>query len=190
MLALSSVKIFTSESVVGPRDADGMIRSSFFASFPERGSHLRISTYIVTAAGIGRMDAAFVAEDITTVVSSAIGSVLSNASYTPNKTKDWSNSIIQSSLKGLQSLNRPYKYCLTVTLMQKNGAGLVSAASVYWDPTKDGVCKVSWENETMHCVVVVFGVSVNVDDAPEDYLFEGDGACAKKVDSIAAEAEM
>ncbi len=135
-------------------------------------------------------DAAFVAEDITTVVSSAIGSVLSNASYTPNKTKDWSNSIIQSSLKGLQSLNRPYKYCLTVTLMQKNGAGLVSAASVYWDPTKDGVCKVSWENETMHCVVVVFGVSVNVDDAPDDCLFEGDAACAKKVDPIAAQAEM
>ena len=119
----------------------------------------------------------FVADDISTVVSSAIGSVLGNASFTSDKIKDWSNSIIQSSLKGLQSLNRPYKYCLAATLMQKNGAGLVSAASVYWDTRKDGVCKVSWENETMHCVVAVFGVSTNVDDASDD-LFLGDAAAA------------
>ena len=117
----------------------------------------------------------FVVDDISTVVSSAIGSVLGNASFTSDKTKDWSNSIIQSSLKGLQSLNRPYKYCLIVTIMQKNGAGLVSAASVYWDPREDGVCKVSWENETMHCVVAVFGVSTNVDDAPDDLVL-GDAA--------------
>ena len=128
----------------------------------------------------------FVVDDISTVVSSAIGSVLGNASFISDKTKDWSNSIIQSSLKGLQSLNRPYKYCLTVTIMQKNGAGLVSAASVYWDPSKDGVCKVSWENETMHCVVAVFGVSTNVDGAPDDLVF-GDAAVAMEGATTVAE---
>lgn len=129
----------------------------------------------------------FVADDISTVVSSAIGSVLGNASFISDKTKDWSNSIIQSSLKGLQSLNRPYKYCLISTIMQKNGAGLVSAASVYWDPSKDGVCKVSWENETMHCVVAVFGVSTNVlDGAPDDLVF-GDAAVAMEGATAVAE---
>ena len=128
----------------------------------------------------------FVVDDISTVVSSAIGSVLGNAGFTSDKTKDWSNSIIQSSLKGLQSLNRPYKYCLIVTIMQKNGAGLVSAASVYWDPREDGVCKVSWENETMHCVVAVFGVSTNVDDAPDDLVL-GDTAVAMEAATTVAE---
>ncbi len=47
--------------------------------------------------------------------------------------------------------------------MQKNGAGLVSAASTYWDTSKDGLCKVGWENGAMHCIVTVFGTSVNVD---------------------------
>jgi dynein light chain Tctex-type 1 len=60
-------------------------------------------------------------------------------------------------------LNRPYKYEITVIVMQKNGAGLVSAASTYWDTRKDGLCKVVWENGTMHCVVTVYGTCVNID---------------------------
>ena len=79
------------------------------------------------------------------------------------KISDWSNSIISAALKGLQSLNRPYKYAISVIIMQKNGAGLVSAASTYWDTSKDGLCKVAWENGAMHCIVTVFGASVNLD---------------------------
>lgn len=89
-----------------------------------------------------------------------------DSSYRTNtraKINDWSNSIISSALKGLQSLNGPYKYALTVIIMQKNGAGLVSAASTYWDTSKDGLCKVVWENGTMHCVVTVYGTCVNID---------------------------
>ena len=94
---------------------------------------------------------------------------LNDSSYRINtraKINDWSNSIISAALKGLQSLNRPYKYAITVIVMQKNGAGLVSAASTYWDTSKDGLCKVVWENGTMHCVVTVYGTCVNID--PED----------------------
>ena len=108
-------------------------------------------------------DQDFIVEDVETVVKSAIGSVLNQVEYDPQKVNDWSNSVLASALKGLQSLNRPYKYCITVTLMQKNGAGLVSAASTYWDPTKDGLCKVAWENETIHCIITVYGLSVNID---------------------------
>jgi len=47
--------------------------------------------------------------------------------------------------------------------MQKNGAGLVSAASTYWDTTKDGLCRVTWENATLHTIVTVYGLCLNVD---------------------------
>ena len=82
---------------------------------------------------------------------SAIRSVLTTESihFKAKKVNDWSNSIISAALKGLQSLNRPYKYAVTVILMQKNGAGLVSSASTFWDASKDGLCKVVWENQTM-----------------------------------------
>lgn len=105
----------------------------------------------------------FSVEDVETVVKSAIGVVLNNAMYNPNKVENWSNSIIDTTLKGLQSLNRPYKYAVSVIIMQKNGAGLISTISSYWDTTKDGYCKVTWENNTMHCIVTVFGISVHID---------------------------
>jgi dynein light chain Tctex-type 1 len=107
----------------------------------------------------------FSSNDIEVVIKSAIRSVLTESvHFNSHKVNDWSNSIISAALKGLQSLNRPYKYAITVILMQKNGAGLVSAASTFWDVNKDGLCKVMWANQTTHCIVTVYGISVNVDD--------------------------
>lgn len=54
------------------------------------------------------------------------------------------------------------KYAITVIIMQKNGAGLVSAVSTYWDSSVDGLCKVMWENGTIQCIVTVYGTCVNV----------------------------
>jgi dynein light chain Tctex-type 1 len=73
----------------------------------------------------------FSSDDCEVVIKSAIGSVLNDSThFKMNKVDDWCNSIISA---GLQSLNRPYKYAITVILMQKNGAGLVSAASTNFD---------------------------------------------------------
>ncbi len=44
--------------------------------------------------------------------------------------------------------------------MQKNGAGLHTATSCYWDNTSDGSATVRWENKTMYCVATVFGLSI------------------------------
>lgn len=44
--------------------------------------------------------------------------------------------------------------------MQKNGAGLHTASSCFWDNTTDGSCTVRWENKTMYCIVSVFGLSI------------------------------
>ena len=80
-----------------------------------------------------------------------------------SKVADWSESVISSTLKGLQSLNKPYKYVVTCLVQQKNGAGLVSAASTYWDVARDDLCKFSWENNTMQVIVTVFGACLNVE---------------------------
>ena len=113
-------------------------------------------------------ETSFAIDDIETVIKSSIGSVLTDSQYNPSKVGDQINSIISACLKGLQSLARPNKYVVTTILMQKNGAGLVSAASTYWDAERDGLCKVMWENQTMHCVVTVFGTCVNVDDGGDE----------------------
>ena len=52
------------------------------------------------------------------------------------------------------------QYIVTCTIMQKNGAGLHTASSCFWDNTTDGSCTVRWENKTMYCIVSVFGLSL------------------------------
>ena len=109
----------------------------------------------------------FSSEDVETIVKNTIGSCLEQNMYNPRKVNDWSNSIIDSCLKELQSLARPYKYVLTAIIMQKSGGGMVSAAATYWDAGKDGLCKVTWENATMVCLVTVYGCAVNIDNPTE-----------------------
>lgn len=88
--------------------------------------------------------------------------------HTHTHTKTPHHIIIQDScLKELQSLSRPYKYVITAIIMQKNGGGMVSSGSTYWDTVKDGVCKVTWENSTMHCLVTVYGLSIIIDNPTE-----------------------
>lgn len=49
---------------------------------------------------------------------------------------------------------------VTCTIMQKNGAGLHTASSCFWDNATDGSCTVRWENKTMYCIVSVFGLGI------------------------------
>ena len=50
-----------------------------------------------------------------------------------------------------------YKYSVTCVLMQKNGAGLVTSSSQYWEKhDADLYVPVPWENNSIHCIVTIF----------------------------------
>jgi dynein light chain Tctex-type 1 len=109
----------------------------------------------------------FNVEDVEGIVRLAIQNSLNEHSYKPSKVNEWTNGIVAVCLKDLQQLSRPFKYIVTCIIMQKNGAGLNTSYSAHWDMAKDGYCKVPWQNQTMHCIVTVYGLCVNIDD-PQD----------------------
>jgi dynein light chain Tctex-type 1 len=111
--------------------------------------------------------AEFSVEDVESIVRSAIHNSLNDNSYNAKKVNEWTNNIITHCLKDLQSLDRPFKYIITCIIMQKTGAGLNTSVSMHWDTSKDGYCKVPWQNATMHSIVTVYGLSINIDD-PQD----------------------
>mmetsp|Transcript_13451 Transcript_13451/g.12175 ORF Transcript_13451/g.12175 Transcript_13451/m.12175 type:complete len:122 (+) Transcript_13451:156-521(+) len=106
----------------------------------------------------------FSSEDVEVIIRAAIHNVLNETPYNSKKVNEWTNGIITHCLKELQTLNRPFKYIITCIIMQKNGAGCITTCSSYWDSKKDGYCKVPWQNNTMHCIVTVYGLSINIDD--------------------------
>lgn len=99
----------------------------------------------------------------------AIEAALKDAVYNRKKVLDWSNTLVAAVLTGLQNLNKPFKYAVTCMIMQKTGAGMVSAAACFWDPTLDGYCTVLWENSTIYCMVAVYGAAISPSAAKLDH---------------------
>merc|ERR1719375_925658 len=105
-------------------------------------------------------DVAFVQEDVVGVIKESVDHVLSSASYSHTKVKQQTSNVIEHCIKKLKDLNKAFKYIVTAVLMQKNGAGLHTATSCFWDNTTDGSATLRWENKSMYCIVTVFGLSI------------------------------
>ncbi|KAI2654331.1 Dynein light chain Tctex-type 1 [Labeo rohita] len=102
----------------------------------------------------------FVVDEITTVIKETVESTIGNSSYQHSKVNQWTSSIVESSLNQLTKLGKPFKYIVTCIILQKNGAGLHTASSCFWDNSTDGSCTVRWENKTIYCIVSVFGLAI------------------------------
>ncbi|KAG5307974.1 Dynein light chain Tctex-type 1 [Trachymyrmex zeteki] len=102
----------------------------------------------------------FVVDDVSTIIKEAIEVSIGGNTYQHNKVNQWTSNVVEACLGNLTKLQKAYKYIVTCTIMQKNGAGLHTASSCYWDNATDGSCTVRWENKTMYCIVSVFGLAL------------------------------
>ncbi|KYQ96680.1 cytoplasmic dynein light chain [Tieghemostelium lacteum] len=102
----------------------------------------------------------FVVEDMLSILKEAVESSIQNSPYQHSKVPQWTSSIIDSSLKKIQELQKPFKYIVTCVIFQKTGAGFHLGSSCSWDPSTDGSCSYRWENKSMYCIINVFGCKV------------------------------
>jgi dynein light chain Tctex-type 1 len=86
----------------------------------------------------------FVLEDVETIIKQALQATFSaDTVYDPEKVSAWTNTMVEQSLRGLLGQNKSFKYIVTAIIVQKNGAGLHTAAGTYWDGKKDGASAAS-----------------------------------------------
>lgn len=102
----------------------------------------------------------FVMDEVSAIIKESVETVIGGNAYTSAKVNGWTAQVVESVLGNLSKLNKTFKYIVTCVIMQKNGAGLHTASSCYWDNTTDGSCTVRWENKTMYCIVSVYGLSL------------------------------
>ena len=97
----------------------------------------------------------------------SIEGVLKDKEYDQKLMQQWVDSICASCLLRLSKLEKPFKYVVNCFIMQKNGAGVNYANSLYCDNVTDGISQVQWPLEKSHsnkkgnlqCVVSVYGLS-------------------------------
>lgn len=113
--------------------------------------------------GASSDDTSFVIDEVSNIIKETIERIIGGNTYQHNKVNRWTADIVDQVLTDLTKLGKPFKYIVQAVswltslksrsssidaifffkvIMQKNGAGLHTASSCYWDNTTDGSCTV------------------------------------------------
>jgi len=117
---------------------------------------------------------------IKSLVYNAVDKCLENQTYKRENAKAWIEAVTESCMAHLNQHQQTkkeefasesatpsdhllpvvMKYMVHVVLLRKSpSVGFHSATSAIWDPHTDGMTSITWENESMHCLVTVFEIN-------------------------------
>ena len=83
-------------------------------------------------------DNSFPGEEIDIKIQEVADEVLKEALWDESKVPHWINQINEKLMQHLVSMQRPYKYMITVVMQQKTNAIISSTNSCYFENTTDG----------------------------------------------------
>uniref|UniRef100_A0A8C5XSE0 Dynein light chain n=1 Tax=Microcebus murinus TaxID=30608 RepID=A0A8C5XSE0_MICMU len=75
----------------------------------------------------------FVVDEVSNIVKGAVESAIGGNAYQHDKVNQQTTNVVEQTLSQLTKLGKPFKYIVTCVIMQKNGAGLHTASSCFWD---------------------------------------------------------
>ncbi|KAI9225927.1 MAG: Tctex-1 family-domain-containing protein [Piptocephalis tieghemiana] len=106
----------------------------------------------------------FPISEATAIIQEETEKVLKDTAYLHNNVSGWNANVVERSLKALVALRRPYKYigktAHACKAGDKNDVGLHTSTSCYWDSGADGCAIYRYDNDTLHAIVTVYGLSV------------------------------
>ncbi|RIA95325.1 Tctex-1 family-domain-containing protein [Glomus cerebriforme] len=101
----------------------------------------------------------FRAPPVKTMIQQIVSKKLDQAIYNKDHAPGWAHEIAEEIKQKLleMELSR-YKYIVNVTIMENKGAGARMQVNCLWDSDTDNLAQETFKNETIICVVMVFGV--------------------------------
>mmetsp|Transcript_2225 Transcript_2225/g.4973 ORF Transcript_2225/g.4973 Transcript_2225/m.4973 type:complete len:123 (-) Transcript_2225:85-453(-) len=111
-------------------------------------------------------ESAWAADEVEKIVVDTLDGYLKDQAYAEENVPHWINYICETVMSKLNDTKKPFKYVVTCMIMQRNGAGIHSATSCWWDAGNDGQLTYVWPrekskdvvNKSMWCIVTVFGL--------------------------------
>ena len=96
---------------------------------------------------------------IQDIVSVAVKKKLEDKTYKPELVKGWCEEIIRDVLKQLNAEEfQPFKYLANCLVLSKRSNGVHTVTMSLWDPANDGSVTEQYSNDTMQCIVTVWGL--------------------------------
>lgn len=102
----------------------------------------------------------FETDAVRAITEQSIQSSLNNQVYDHSSVNKWSSEILEGAVRTCSEKFPSYKFVSQCLILQKAGGGLHVSSSCYWDSNSDGMVTVRWENESMHCIVSIYGLAV------------------------------
>ena len=97
--------------------------------------------------------------DIQEIAKKVVSSKLEGKTYKPDQVKGWCEEIIREILKQLSDDKfQPFKYLANCLVLSKRSNGVHTVTMSLWDPQKDGSITEQWSNDSMQCIVTVWGL--------------------------------
>ncbi|KAJ1483275.1 dynein light chain Tctex-type 1-like protein [Baffinella frigidus] len=94
------------------------------------------------------------------LVKEVVDEIVGTTPYNQKKVGQWISNICEQTTKKLVGLGKPFKFVVTCVIMQRNGAGLHTTSSCFWDNANDGSASYRFEEKTLYCVTTVFALAI------------------------------
>jgi dynein light chain Tctex-type 1 len=89
----------------------------------------------------------------------SVEDVLGPKLYKPDQVKGWCEEIIRQILGKLAAEEyQPFKYLANCLVLSKRSNGVHTVTMSLWDPQNDGSVTEQWSNDSMQCIVTVWGL--------------------------------
>lgn len=98
-------------------------------------------------------------EEVSTSVNKIVSNFLQQKEYNQDEVQNWTSALSEDIVKSLKSQSSNFKFCVSCVILQKGDAGMHISTTCYWDSNLDGSVAVKCENNSMYCIVNIFGVS-------------------------------
>jgi dynein light chain Tctex-type 1 len=103
------------------------------------------------------MDDVIVASEIKQMALDVIEDVIGTSEYTPAKAKRWNEVILGTILEKLAKMQKPFKYAVNCSIIQRTGAGFLQQSACYFIRDSDEAITAQWKNEnSVDCIVHIF----------------------------------
>jgi dynein light chain Tctex-type 1 len=97
--------------------------------------------------------------EIQSLVKTIVGTTLQDRDYKPDQVKGWCEEVIQAILRELaKDQFQPFKYLANCLVLSKHSNGVHTVTMSLWDPQNDGSVTEQWSNNSMQCIVTVWGL--------------------------------
>ena len=99
-------------------------------------------------------------EDLKTIILKMIDEELKDKQYSAKDGPTYAHQISERIIKLLPDKSKDFKYSVTCIILNKSEGGLHMSSSCYWNASTDGNIVERWENDTLYCIVTLFGFAI------------------------------